>query len=146
MTRITLLLVLCSLQVQPAMAQALQGVKKGDLESNLSVLNLFGRQPEMVQQMYRSAYGVLSANREATFMDVSRDTDFQCICKKNGFTHLGGPLLGSVTSDGASVWIRTLKPGKVEVQDIDFPKLEPGAGNRLWVLKKRFLAPRSFLT
>ena len=115
-TRITLLLVLCSLQVQPAMAQALQGVKKGDLESNLSVLNLFGRQPEMVQQMYRSAYGVLSANREATFMDVSRDTDFQRICKKNGFTHLGGPLLGSVTSDGASVWIRTLKPAKVEVR------------------------------
>ena len=105
-----------TLQVHAVMGKALQGTKKGDLESNLSVLNLFGNKPEKVQQMYRSAYGILSASREATFADVSRNNDFQSLCQKSGITHLGGPLLGSVSADGVSIWIRTLKPAEVEVR------------------------------
>ncbi len=99
-----------------AMGESKQGTKNGDLESNLSVLNLFGEQPEGVQEMYRCAYGILSESREATFADVSKNEDFQSLCRKNGITHLGGPLLGAVSSGGARVWIRTLKPAKVEVR------------------------------
>jgi len=107
--------ILCVLQVQPAMAQARQGTKYGDLKSNLSVLNLFGEHPEAVQQMYRVAYSILAADQKATFVDVSKDKDFQRTCQTAGMTHFGGPLLGSLTSEGARVWIRTLKPAKVEV-------------------------------
>jgi len=116
MTRITLLFMLCVLQVQPAMAKALQGSKKADVEASLINLNLFGSQPESVQQMYREAFRVFSANRNATFMDLSRDAEFQRICQENGVTHLGGPLLGCVTPDGVRVWIRTLSPAMVDVR------------------------------
>jgi len=73
MTRVIILFMVLTLQVHAVMGKALQGTKKGDLESNLSVLNLFGNKPEKVQQIYRSAYGILSASREATFADVSRN-------------------------------------------------------------------------
>ncbi len=103
MIRITLLFMVFTLQFQSVIAQALQGTKKGDLESNISVLNLFGEKPEGIQNMYRSAYNILSAKREATFMDVSKNEDFQSFCEKNGITHFGGPLLGTLTFDGAKM-------------------------------------------
>ena len=37
------------------------------------------------------------------------------IAEENGVTHLGGPMLGQITSTGASVWIRTLQASVVEV-------------------------------
>lgn len=118
-SRITLcvvLLLLCALQVQPFMAQAKEGTKKGDLESNLSVLNLFEGQPESAIQMYRMAYGALSVKRDATFHELAEKTEFKRLCGNYGITHLGGPLLGSVTPEGASVWFRTLTPARVAVE------------------------------
>lgn len=115
MKRNTLLFMALTLLIQGALAQTKQGTKKGDLQSNLSVLNLFDNRPEAIQQIYRSAYATLSAKRNATFVNVVERADFQRMCRKNGITHLGGPMLGSVTSSGASVWIRTLRPAKVEV-------------------------------
>jgi alkaline phosphatase D len=116
MTRITLLFMLCALQAQPVMAQALQGTQKGDLKSNLSILNLFDERPENINLMYRTTYELLSARRDASFSDLAENADFQRICQEGGITHLGGPMLGSVTSDGARIWLRTLKPAKVEVR------------------------------
>ena len=49
-------------------------------------------------------------------MDVSADPDIQRICKENGIDLLGGPMLGSVSEDGASVWVRTVRPAQVEVR------------------------------
>jgi alkaline phosphatase D len=97
-------------------AQAKQGTKEGDLKSNLSVLNLFEKQPESVNQMYSMAYNVLSEKRDATFSDLERNADFLSVCRKQGVSHLGGPMLGSVSSEGASVWIRTLTPAEVLIK------------------------------
>ena len=115
MKTIYLLLIISILLIQSVIAQSKQGTKKGDLESNLSVLNLFGAKPETVQQFYRIAYNLLKADKNCTFIDVSKNEDFQKYCGKNGITHFGGPLLGTLTSDGVKVWVRTLKSAEVKV-------------------------------
>ncbi|HPX42520.1 MAG TPA: hypothetical protein PLF51_18925, partial [Candidatus Hydrogenedentes bacterium] len=97
-------------------AQVLEGTSKGDLESNLSVLNLFETRPEPVQRFYAAAYGVLAADPRATFVAVCGDPEVQRLCSELGLTHLGGPMLGAVTADGARVWLRTVGPASVEVR------------------------------
>ena len=83
MTKITLLILSLHLMLaQGAHAQAKQGAKKGDLESNLSVLNLFEKQPESTIQMYRLAYRTLSTRRDATFQRLAENDDFQSLCRK----------------------------------------------------------------
>lgn len=99
-----------------AEAQVLVGTSEGDLESNLSILNLFGEQPETSQRLYAAAYMTLAADPHATFTDVSENPDVQRILNDSGITRLGGPMLGAVTPDGARVWLRTLKPASVEVR------------------------------
>jgi len=92
------------------------GTKKGDIAANLQLLNQWGEQTAAVQTLYGAAFRVLAARKEATFADLAGDADFQRLCTENGIVHLGGPMLGAVTSGGASVWLRTVRPAKVEVR------------------------------
>jgi alkaline phosphatase D len=98
-----------------AAAQEPKG-KQAQQESNLDLLNRWGKQPEMVQELYTAAFRVLASNPTATFVDVSRDTAVQRLCLQNNIRHLGGPLLGNIHPHGATLWLRTLKPGRVEVR------------------------------
>ncbi len=99
-----------------AEAQVLEGTSKGDLESNLSILNLFETRPEPVQRFYAATYGILAADPRATFADLAADPGVQRLCGELGLSHLGGPMLGAVTADAVRVWLRTLKPAAVEVR------------------------------
>ena len=109
------LAMLIIMPIQSAEAQPRLGPRDGDLESNLIILNFFEEHPEPIQQFYATAYNILAADQHATFMDVSGDPEVQRICREHGITHLGGPMLGSVTSTGVRVWVRTLGPADVEV-------------------------------
>lgn len=113
--RMRLYLLTVALFSTAAVAEALQGSKKGDVDAALSLLNLFGEQPEGLNDVYRAAHGILT-KREATYADLAADVEFQELCRKNGITHLGGPMLGCVTPTGARVWMRTLAPANVEVR------------------------------
>jgi alkaline phosphatase D len=93
-----------------------QQIKRGDLESNLRLLNLWDQKPEAVQQLYATAYNVLASRRNAGFRDLATDATFQSLCREQGVTHLGGPMLGAVTPDSVRVWLRTCRPAKVEVR------------------------------
>jgi len=90
--------------------------KAGDLKGNLALLNQWEEPPEAIQQLYEAAYKVLAADPRAAFMDLADSADIRQICRENGIVHLGGPMLGSVTAEGARVWLRTLQPAKVEVR------------------------------
>jgi len=116
MKKITLLFLACTLFIRPVFPQAKQGTKMGDLESNLAILNLFGEQPEGIQQVYRSAYDFLVSRRTVTFAELAENEAFQQLYRENGLTHLGGPLLGDVRPDGARIWLRTLKPANITVR------------------------------
>ena len=87
-----------------------------ELAANLELLNEWGRQPANVQQIYSAAFKVLAASPGATCADLAADSEVRRLCAENGVVHLGGPMLGAVSSRGARVWVRTLKPAAVEVK------------------------------
>ncbi len=103
-------------KLTPEQIEKTKPTKAGTLEDNLRLLNQWVQQSDLVNRLYTAAYKVLAAKLDATFMDVANDTDVQAICRDNGIVHFGGPMLGSVTPDGARVWVRTVRPAKVEVR------------------------------
>lgn len=93
-----------------------QALGRGDLETSLRIFNLWGEQSPARQDVLRSAYVFLSADRQRTVAALAADTGFQRACRAAGLTHLGGPLLGCVSPTGATVWVRTLAPARVIVE------------------------------
>jgi alkaline phosphatase D len=86
------------------------------LDKNLALLNQWGKLPDVQQGVYKTAFNVLASKITASYADVARDAEFQKLCEANGIVHLGGPMLGCVSPDGAKVWLRTVRPAKVEVR------------------------------
>jgi alkaline phosphatase D len=82
----------------------------------MRLLNQCTERPKAEQRLYEAAYRVLAASPGASFADLSRDGAVRQLCAEAGITHFGGPLLGDLRPDGASVWLRTLVPAKVEVR------------------------------
>lgn len=91
-------------------------VSGGDRQSNLKLLNLWGERPVAVQRLYEEAYKILAAKPGASFADLAADAGIQRLAAEASITHFGGPMLGSLRPDGASVWLRTLRPARVEVR------------------------------
>ena len=89
---------------------------KGDLETSLRLLNLWGEQSAEKQELMKYAYAYLSKSKDRTFAQLAEQPEFQALCAKAEMTHLGGPMLGAVSEEGARVWVRTLKPATVEVR------------------------------
>ena len=92
------------------------------LEGSLELLNLWQEQPDYIQDTYKSAFQILSSDPKASFVDVAfpllkigERLNFLQLCSANGITHSGGPMLGNISSSGGKVWLRTLKPARVEV-------------------------------
>lgn len=97
-------------------AKAKNNLKDPSLNGSLELLNRWGQQPEITNRLYSAAFKVLQAKEDATYADVAADSEVQKICDSQSIVHLGGPMLGSVSSSGVRVWIRTLRAAKVEVQ------------------------------
>ena len=91
-------------------------VQAGNLSGNMELLNLWGERPKPEQRAYEAAYRILAADPNACFSDLARDAATMQLFTGAGMTHSGGPMLGCLRPDGASVWLRTLTPAKVEVR------------------------------
>ncbi len=83
---------------------------------NLYLLDLWEKQPAGVEAVYGAAYRILRSKPQVSFADLAGDAEFQRLCQENKITHLGGPMLGNVSPEGVSVWLRTISPAKVEVR------------------------------
>jgi alkaline phosphatase D len=79
------------------------------------LLQKYEHWPQSMVRYFEAVDSCLAAAPDATYADLSADPGFQRLAAENGVTHLGGPMLGCVGSNGALVWVRTLKPAKVEV-------------------------------
>ncbi|MHC4916876.1 MAG: alkaline phosphatase D family protein [Planctomycetota bacterium] len=90
--------------------------KRDAAAGNLKLLNQWGQQPEALQRVFTAATKLLVADEKASFGELAGNAEFQRLCAEAGVTHLGGPMLGCVGPDGARVWLRTVRPAKVEVQ------------------------------
>jgi alkaline phosphatase D len=93
-----------------------QRLGRGDLATTLEIFNLWGEQPAAKQEVIRIAHSFLQARPKGTIAELVEQPEFQRACREAGLTHLGGPMLGCLTSDGVSVWVRTLGQAEVSVQ------------------------------
>lgn len=91
-------------------------LKHGDLETSLRLLNLAGQRPDWQQQFYSDAYDYLAGEIDRTVAGMADQVAFQRVVREHGLTHLGGPMLGSIQPDSVKVWLRTCRPGSVEVR------------------------------
>ncbi|MEO0476939.1 MAG: alkaline phosphatase D family protein [Planctomycetota bacterium] len=102
-----------------ALAQQKQNINMlhhGSIETSLHILNMWGKKPQAVNDTYTAIYNALATSSDATFEVVSKDAEVRRLAKVIGMTHLGGPMLGCLEPDGATVWVRTLEPASVTVQ------------------------------
>jgi len=97
-------------------AKANNILKDPSIKGSLALLNLWGEQPEKTNRLYTAAFKVLEAKKDATYADVAADSEVRQLCDSQSITHLGGPMLGSVSSTGVRVWIRTLRAAVVQVE------------------------------
>jgi hypothetical protein len=104
--------VACGLRPATLLAKARKQtlLKDGDLETAIKILNLFSEKSEIVNKLYRAIYAALQASPTTRFEAVSKDETVQALCQELNRNHLGGPMLGNLKEDGASVWVRTLNP------------------------------------
>ncbi len=92
------------------------GKQNGNLVSSILLLELAGEIDQSVIDTYSACYNALKTkDYSATFADVSASSEVQAVVKKHNIHHLGGPMLGVVSSEGARVWLRTVRPASVEV-------------------------------
>ncbi len=86
---------------------------------NLTLLRYFGRQSEEELALYQAIFNVLSARPEMGYRDVTADTTVKKLIKEKGLKLFGGPMLGNITSDGLSIWVRTTAPAAIKVVLMD---------------------------
>ncbi len=94
-----------------AFSKDLNLAHKGTAEIDTAFLNR-APQPATVQEFFSVARKVFRDNPKARFADRP---EVRQSAEKLGITHLGGPMLGALSDDGARVWLRTLKPAQVTV-------------------------------
>jgi alkaline phosphatase D len=91
-------------------------VRTPDLKTDINVLNQCEKQPEKIKELYLAARGFFAARADATYADLVQDAAFKKLCDQEKLLLLGGPMLGCIAPDGASVWVRTARPARVEVR------------------------------
>lgn len=96
----------------PLREVSLDEVHVGSEVIDLNILNRYERRPQNIQDFFIAARASLSAAPRATF--AANPAILQA-CRENGIHHLGGPMLGNLSDQGASVWVRTTKPASVRV-------------------------------
>ncbi|MFI3260084.1 MAG: alkaline phosphatase D family protein, partial [Rikenellaceae bacterium] len=65
--------------------------------------------------LYKSAEYYFTLNPLATYSTLYKHNRFAKFQRENPSTHIGGPMLGCIKSDGVSVWVRTIEPKSVRV-------------------------------
>ncbi|MCC5928911.1 MAG: alkaline phosphatase D family protein [Cyclobacteriaceae bacterium] len=83
---------------------------------NLMFLNHFDKElPKEKQVLYKWAETVLACEVHKGFADLASNREFQRHCEMHNIKLLGGPMLGNISSNAVSVWVRTVKPAHVAI-------------------------------
>jgi len=100
-------------QRAPESVPGLREIHRGDLEDDLMLLEFYEKQPQASLDFFRAARKALDA---APMSRIADHPEIRAAAEQFGFTHLGGPMLGAVTHEGARVWVRTNFPANVTVE------------------------------
>lgn len=86
------------------------------LRHGLYLLEQWHKKPAHIKALYVRAFTLFEADREAGYAEVMADEQIQKICREHRILHVGGPLLGDVTKNSIKLWMRTVRPARVEVR------------------------------
>ncbi|WP_257669412.1 alkaline phosphatase D family protein [Parapedobacter tibetensis] len=87
------------------------------LLDNLIFLNNFDRElPLEKQLLYKWAETRLSGEAGKGFSALVDYPQFQKLAGEFNIVHLGGPMLGNITTNSVDIWVRTVKPDLVTVK------------------------------
>lgn len=89
----------------------LNAAHKGSVEIDRRILDL-SDPPRNVRDFFAEARRAFEASPKAAFADLPALGE---AASRHGLSLLGGPMLGALSSDGARVWVRTIRPAGVEV-------------------------------
>lgn len=105
-----------TLSTEAARGKALAGylgeMHRGNLQDDLKLLNRYAPQPPAIQETFTAGRTAFGARADATFANCP---EIAAACRQYGLMITGGPMLGALTADGASVWVRTVEPAEVTV-------------------------------
>lgn len=101
---------------EPQINVTLNMAHKGTGEIDLNLLDSYGRPAESVRQFFVAARDIFEKDRFARFAD---NNDLAAAAEKFGAKVFGGPMLGDVSTNGVSVWLRTVKPAEISVEVTD---------------------------
>ena len=82
---------------------SLREAHKGTLEIDTRLLDSYGGPDDNVRQFYLDARKVFAGSRSADFSDSS----IVKAAEANGVALMGGPMLGDLSDDGVTLWIRS---------------------------------------
>lgn len=83
---------------------------------NSVILNLWEKQSEEINQLYRYVHHFFSEDSNRTYATLSEDMEFQHLLSVTDLDLFGGPMLGDVSDNSVSIWLRTLKPSVVFIK------------------------------
>ena len=84
--------------------------------SNTEIFKYWALIEDSDLQIFNAAEAILAENPTGGYAELIRNDEFMDKALKHRGKILAGPMLGSVSESGVSVWIRTTVPAKVEVQ------------------------------
>ena len=96
---------------QPRALSDLEKAHRGTVANDTDLLNR-APQPAPVRAFFAAAREAMGAAPKARLADAP---EIRQAAEKNGLGHLGGPMLGCLSPNGARIWVRTVKPAEVTV-------------------------------
>ncbi len=121
----------CKAEMTPRqISVSLPEAHRGTLEVDTNLLDSFGPPPENRRQFYLGSRKVFTSDRTANF----DHTAIKQLAQQHSIDLMGGPMLGNLTSDGVSVWMRpaTQQGLSIRAGNKNFPvaKVKPGQETR----------------
>jgi alkaline phosphatase D len=123
--------------IAPLFKVSLKDAHKGTLEVDTRLLDSYGRLPENVRSFYLESRKAFAANREADFTEPA----IKQAADDHKISLMGGPMLGQLQADGATVWLRSGVSGKMVIRvtkktggvakGFDVSSVTPGVGQRV---------------
>lgn len=84
--------------------------------SNMELLSFWNNVPSEDILLYKTALKVLSAKKYSSYMHLLSNSEYLNLIEKQNKIILGGPILGNISDTSISLWVRTAKPSKVQIE------------------------------
>ncbi len=82
---------------------------------NMKILTYWNDVKASDTLIYHAALNIFSSKREASYKHLLLDNNYNSLIKKYNKVILGSPIIGNVSPQNISIWLRTAKPSKVQI-------------------------------